>query len=252
MNSDKLFDFYVNESKEPFEGWNFSYINDRLVDSPFPWNYRSIIIPYVLESNCLLDIGTGGGEFLSKLPVPKLTFATESFVPNVSVAKKRLSPLEISVKQINSDSDLPFNDEFFDLIIDRHESYDIIELKRILKHHSYFITQQIGRNDGLEINEVLDAPLPEDDNPNWNLDFIIKELKDQDFVIIDAKECKVPSRVYDIGALIFYLKAIPWQIPSFSVEKYNLELKKLHKNILKQGYFEYTSERLLVVAFKNS
>lgn len=60
MNVDKLFDFYVNESKTPFEGLNFNYINGRLEDLPLPWNYRSIILSYVLESNCLLDIWTGG------------------------------------------------------------------------------------------------------------------------------------------------------------------------------------------------
>ena len=250
MNKDELFDFYVNESKAPFKGWNFSYLNGRLVDSPLPWNYRSIILPYVLDSTCLLDIGTGGGEFLSKLPFPKETFATESYVPNVSIAKNKLNPLGITVKHITSDSDLPFENEFFDMVIDRHESYSVSEIRRILKPDSYFITQQVGRNDGLEINEVLGGPLPEDDDPNWNLDFIIKGLKGEGFNIIDAKECKVPSRVYDIGALIYYLKAIPWQIAGFTIEKYIPELKKLHKRMLDKGYFEYTTERLLVVAKK--
>ena len=251
MNNDKLFDFYIDESKTPFEGWNFSYINGRLVDSPLPWNYRSIILPYVLESNCLLDIGTGGGEFLSRLPFPKRTFATESYIPNVGIAKNRLDPLGINVKQITSDSNLPFENDFFDLVIDRHESYDVSEVERILKPHSYFITQQVGRNDGLDINEVLGAPLPEDDDPNWSLNFMVAGLKEHGFEIIKARECKVPSRVYDIGAFIYYLKAISWQIPGFSVEKYNLELRKLHQTMLDKDYFEYTSERYLVVAKKN-
>ncbi len=38
-----------------------------------------------------------------------------------------------SVKQILSDGDLPFNDNIFDLIINRHDSYDVNEIKRILK-----------------------------------------------------------------------------------------------------------------------
>lgn len=57
------------------------------------------------------------GEFLSRLPFPKQTFATESYVPNVNIAKNRLEPLGITVKQITSDSDLPFDDEIFTLLL---------------------------------------------------------------------------------------------------------------------------------------
>lgn len=251
MNSDELFEFYVNESKTKFEGWNFSYISGRLIDSPLPWNYRAIIIPYVMKSTYLLDIGTGGGEFLSHLPYPKLTFATESYEPNVKVATERLKLLGIQVQQIYSDSELPFENNVFDLIIDRHESYDVSEVGRVLKPETYFITQQVGRNDGLEINKELQAGFPEDDDPNWSLDFIVKQLEKENFTIIDAKEAKVVSRVYDIGALIYYLKAIPWQVPKFSVENYLPELMKLHSRMQLEGYFDYTSERLFVIAKKN-
>ncbi|TWM62046.1 hypothetical protein CHCC14814_3869 [Bacillus paralicheniformis] len=54
-------------------------------------------------------MGTGGGEFLSKLgPLPSSAYATECYFPNVPVAKERLTPLEVQVVQIDNDEDSSF------------------------------------------------------------------------------------------------------------------------------------------------
>lgn len=56
------------------------------------------------------------------------------------------------------------------------------------------------------------------------------------------------QRFYDIGAVIYYLKAIPWQIPDFSVEKYKHPLQQMHEHIQCKGYIDFIQHRFLIEA----
>ncbi len=147
MKDNELFDFLISEAEHPFSGWDFSYINSRFVDAPLTWSYSSKILPFIRTSKSLLYVGTGGGEFLATLaPLPKHTCATEGYEPNVDIAKKKLDPLSVKVVYCKKDENLPFNNEEFELIINRHEFYNPNEVNRILKHDGIFITQQVGDN----------------------------------------------------------------------------------------------------------
>ncbi|MFW9923550.1 MAG: class I SAM-dependent methyltransferase [Candidatus Thorarchaeota archaeon] len=250
---EKNFQFFLNDSLHPFSGWDFTYIKDRIVTEPITWSYPSIILPYIRQVNSLLDMGTGGGEFLASLqPLPKKTFATEAYVPNIPIAKKTLEPLGVIVRQIFEDNKLPFANDFFELIINRHEAYDAKEVFRALKSEGLFITQQVGGTNDLDINRLLGAEVSDKtvDYLFWNLSYAVNELKDAGFKIIQEKEASPISRCFDIGAIIFYMKAAPWQMPDFSVEKYREQLFSLHKKIAKDGYIDITSERFLIIARK--
>ena len=52
------------EENNTFKGWDFSYLENRWVDEELPWNYRDILKKYLNPDYKLLDMGTGGGEFL--------------------------------------------------------------------------------------------------------------------------------------------------------------------------------------------
>lgn len=250
---EESFQFFLEDSLHPFSGWDFSYIKDRIVTAPITWSYPSIIIPYVRKTNSLLDMGTGGGEFLASLqPLPKVTYATEAYEPNIPIAKRTLEPLGVIISQIYSDNKLPFEDDFFELIINRHESYDAKEVLRVLKSGGLFITQQVGATNDLEINRLLGAEVSEKtiDYLYWDLSYAVNELKEAGFKIIREDEASSISRCFDIGAIVFYLKAAPWQMPDFSVEKYREELFSLHKKISQKGYIDITSERFLIIAKK--
>jgi len=251
FSAKELFDILVEDAQQPFSGWDFSYIKDRIVTEPFTWSYSAKIIPFVRTANSLLDMGTGGGEFLFSLqPLPKHTFATEAYEPNVPVAKKRLEPIGCKVVQISEISPLPFEDEQFDLIINRHEEYSSSEIFRILKSGGYFITQQVGSNNDYELNRYL-GDFSEEEHANWNLDYAVNELQDAGLTILEKKDDTPKTRCFDIGAIIYYLLAIPWQIPDFSVEKYREKLFELHLEILEKEYIELTSTRFLIVAKKS-
>ena len=255
IDHDELFNYYLKEFHVKFEGWDFSFIRNRIIESPLEWSYQSLITPHLINAKRVLDMGTGGGEFLSILPFPKETYATEGYEQNFKIARQNLEPLGINVVKILEDRKLDFEKTFFDLIINRHEDYLTSEIKRVLKKEGHFITQQVGLNNNTDINEMLGAPLPEtevnptpDDNDQWSLNFICKDLEEHGFSVQYKNELRYPTRVFDVVALIYYLKAIPWQVEDFSIEKYKDQLHEIHEKIMNNGYIDIMSERYLVLA----
>jgi SAM-dependent methyltransferase len=242
----------LKESEKSFSGWDFNYISEtgRMDNEPLSWSYTSIILSYLSTSNALLDMGTGGGEYLSLLsPLPSKTIATEGYKPNVPIAKQRLEPLGIDVFEVTDDENLPFADESFDLIINRHESYSPNEVYRILKTNGVFITQQVGGKDLMDLNFALGAS-EDTEFAHWNLSYAKKQLEDAHFTVRKSHEEFPYSRFYDIGALVYYLKAIPWQIEDFSVKRYESLLLKLHEKIKRNGYIQFDSHRFFLSCIK--
>ena len=251
LSSTELFDCLVNEANEKFEGWDFSYIEStgRMKEFPLSWSYRNKVTARMRKASSLLDMGTGGGEFLSTLsPLPEYTCATEGYEPNISIAEKRLKPLGVKVYRVCDDECLPFPDRTFNLVINRHESYSEKEVARILKDHGTFITQQVGGLNDREINEILGAP--QSQYYDWNLEIAVRRLKEAGLKITEQKEDIVKTRFYDIGAIVFYLKAIPWQVPGFTVEKYFEKLKYIYNQIQENGYIDFTCHRFFAIANK--
>ncbi|NLG89248.1 MAG: class I SAM-dependent methyltransferase [Clostridiaceae bacterium] len=247
----ELFDYLINEANEKFEGWDFSYLEStrRMQEFTLSWNYRNKVKIRMSEASSLLDMGTGGGEFISSLsPLPEYTCVTEGYEPNIIIARNRLEPLGVKVFKIDDDESLPFDAETFDLVINRHESYSPEEVKRVLKRQGTFITQQVGGLNNKEINELLGAPKYE--YYNWNLEIAVGKLKEAGLKITEQKEDIVKTRFYDIGAIVFYLKAVPWQVPDFTAEKYFNRLKEIDNLIQKEGYIDFTCHRFLIIAGK--
>ncbi|HEX2907258.1 MAG TPA: class I SAM-dependent methyltransferase [Phototrophicaceae bacterium] len=253
MTDDTLFQFLLDEASYPFVGWDFSYIEDtgRVAHAPLTWSYISIILPKMRQAEALLDMGTGGGELLSRLrPFPKLTCATEGYAPNIPVAQERLTPLGVQVYPVTDDKHLPLPDTTFDLVINRHESYDPAEVRRVLKPGGEFVTQQVGGTNDRDLNRLLGAKLNSDFD-HWTLAYARKEVEAAGFEIIAAHEDFPIMRIFDVGAVVYYLKAIPWQIEDFSVESYFDQLLALHQTIQQQGYVDLHDHRFLIVARKN-
>jgi SAM-dependent methyltransferase len=253
VENEKLFELFLAEADPPFSGWDFSFITGtrRMVEAPLSWSYTSKIVPKLLHANSLLDMGTGGGEFLSRLrPLPSHTFATEGYPPNIPIARSRLEPLGIQVLEVTDDESLPFADNSFDLIINRHESYSAAEVHRILKPGGLFLTQQVGgRND-----HMLSVLLQAESNArwaDWHLETAVEALRQKDFDILEQKEEFPITRYYDVGAILYYLKAVPWQIQDFSVEKYREQLFNIHHRIQRDGFLDVPAHRFFLAARVN-
>ena len=82
----------------PIRGWDLSWLEGRAEEAPPPWEYTAIVREAAASSRRMLDIDTGGGEFLARLaPFPGSVVATEGYPPNVGVAGTRLMPLGVHV-----------------------------------------------------------------------------------------------------------------------------------------------------------
>ncbi|WP_273130912.1 class I SAM-dependent methyltransferase [Metabacillus sp. HB246100] len=245
----KTFEDFLNETNQ-FLGWDFSFITetDRMTSEPLSWSYGSMAYSLLPCVKVMLDMGTGGGEFLSKLrPLPIQTYATEGYEPNVSLAINRLEPLGVKVLPIESDEELPFENQFFDLILNKHESYSPKGIRRVMKRDGIFLTQQVGGQDCIEINNALGAPI-NSEYEKWNLQTALAELKESGFKILSSKEEYPYQRFYDLGSLIYYLNAIPWQVEKFNVDDFRENLLKLYNLIEKEGYFDVRQHRFYIKA----
>ena len=248
----KLIENWLEEEKNAhIQGWDFSHIYGRYEEeNDLPWNYKNIIKQYLKAEYKLLDIDTGGGEFLLTLKHPfKNTSVTENYLPNVEFCKKNLVPLGINLYEIDGDSLLPFKDNEFDIVINKHGSFNISELFRILKTGGIFITQQVGAENDKELIELL-LPQTELSFPDSYLKNISKKFKETGFKILQEQEVFRPIKFYDIGALVWYAHIIEWEFPNFSVNNCLENLFKAQKILEKQGVVEGSIHRFLLVAQK--
>ena len=233
-----------------FSGWDFSWLEGRLIEHPPPWDYRQIVLEHLTDATSLLDMGTGGGEFLASLPgLPIDTQATEAYPPNIKIAKERMESLGIRVHALNDGEKLPLPDESFVLVINRHESFDPMELSRILKPGGLFITQQVGGRDNITLNHIL-APGINLEYADWDLVEAVKGLTAAQLNIKIQQEAFPENRFLDIGAVVYYLKVIEWQIPGFDVQQALDRLKQLHQHILESSHFLTQTHRFLIIAEK--
>lgn len=255
FTSDELFEFLISEAEAHFSGWDFSYIDDREDQAPLRWSYVSEVLQRVRKSQVLLDMETGGGELLSRFaPFPPQTYSTEAYAPNVPIAKNRLEPLGVQVIQVDEDESpaqrLPFGYDFFDLVLNRHGYYWPPEVYRVTQPGGIFLTQQVGDRNDVGIRQLLGAP---DAAPNieWaDLAEAASNLEQSGFRIIKQLEDLYPQRFYDVGAIVYQLKAIPWQIPDFSVERYFDRLKEIHAQIQRDGFVDVEEHRFFIIAEK--
>lgn len=250
MNKKELMKYWKHEEEQAFAGWDFSYIRDRYSEEPLPWDYRTIV-KALMGNTVMLDMGTGGGEFLISLePVPGKTYATESYPPNIELCKRTLPQHGIEISAVDDDRNLPFEDNFFDLVINRHESFCGKEVYRILKPGGRFITQQVGGRNNKELSQLLLGKYPYVVEDDFNLENTVKELESISLKVTAKQEFFPYLRFYDIGALVYFAKIIEWEFPGFSTEMCFDKLCELQQKLEQDGYIESMEHRFFIEAIK--
>ena len=255
------FDELVTEAMDaPFSGWDFSWLDGRSRSEPLPWDYSVRVAALACTARTMLDMGTGGGEVLSRLPArANRTVATEAWPPNVPVAGRHLLPLGIPVIQDegardNMDQDgaddggrLPFHDGSLDLICNRHESFVAVEVSRVLAPGGTFVTQQVDYHDNDDLAQMLGIEMPEE--PDSWIGLAERQVTEAGLMIEEA--ARADERIYfdDIAAVIYYLRAVSWSIPGYSLDKHRDRLRALHEDasawpVMARGH------RFLLVASK--
>jgi SAM-dependent methyltransferase len=238
--------------RQPFAGWDFSWIAERRRIEPLPWDFEAVCAERAARSPDLLDLGTGGGERLSRLlNRPIRTVATEAWAPNVPVAVRRLRPLGIPVVHVEGGRDnaaqgegesgeasaieprsrLPFRDACFHLVTNRHEAFVASEVARVLAPGGSFLTQQVSNVWADDYFRLLDLPLPPRPPSIWNLGLAVRQVEAAGLEVVAQGEADERWTFLDIGALAWYLKVTPWAIPDFSIKRFRPRLESLHARI---------------------
>ena len=252
MNLDKLIEYLKSEeNKAKIHGWDFSYVEGRYEeDTNFPWDYKKKILENLKPSMKILDIDTGGGEFLLSLNHPyENTSAMEGFLPNVKICEENLLPLGIDFREGNCEK-IPFEDEKFDMVINRHGDFNENEIYRVLKKGGLFLTQQVGADNDRELVELLLPQLKKIKFPNQRLEIVSGKFKKAGFEILEEYESLNSMKFYEIGALVWFAKIIEWEFIDFSVDKCLNELLKAKEQIEKEGFVKGTTHRFFLIARK--
>lgn len=251
MNKKELKAIWKEEEKvAQIHGWDFSHIHGRYEETTLPWDYKEVIQQYLRNDKKLLDYDTGGGEFLLSLNHPfSNTAATEGYQPNVELCKELLLPLGIDFRACNNPADILFENESFDIIINRHGAFQASEIYRLLKRDGIFITEQIGEDNDRDLVEMV---LPNTDKPfpHLNLKEQKKVFEEAGFQLMQEAEVYCPIKFYDIGAFVWFAHIIEWEFPGFSVDRCLEQLVKMQEKIENGESIQGTIHRYLLVAKK--
>lgn len=243
-----LYNQWKKDYEAPFSGWDFSYLKDRRIDEQPPWNYIELAKELSRKSKAVLDMGTGGGEkFASLAPFPEHAVATEGYKPNVAVARQKLEPLGVKVVEVDESYNLPFENEEFDLVLNRHSAFTSSEVFRILKRGGYFLTQQVGGGNSSDLTKRFDVDSLYRD---WDAETAKTDLEKVGFKILRTENWEGKSKFSDVGALVYYLKVIPWAVPGFSLDSHLEYLEKLQEEVDKGKELVFTKTRFLILAQK--
>ena len=232
-------------------GWDFSHIENRYQGAEdLPWDYRQEILNILRPDRKLLDLDTGGGEFLLSLNHPcENTAATENYPPNVELCRETLLPMGIDFRPADAGKQLPFDDESFHMVIDRHGDLCAPEIFRVLKPGGYFITQQVGAENDRELVQLLCADVPQP-FPEQHLSIAEKNFRAAGFEILDGQEAFRPITFYDVGALVWFARIIQWEFPDFSVDTHLDGLLKAQELLKKDGCITGSTHRFFLIARK--
>ena len=239
------------ENQAHIRGWDFSHIRGRYEEErDLPWDYPALVREYLRDDAMVLDYDTGGGEFLLSLGHPyEKTAATEGYPPNVALCRDTLLPLGVDFRPCADPAAIPFPDESFDLIINRHGSFCPRELYRLLKPGGVFLTEQVGGDNDRDLVERV-LPGTEKPYPDLYLARQRREFEAAGFQVLRGEEAFRPILFYDVGAFVWFARIIEWEFPGFSVDRCFERLCALQEEAERDGQIQGTIHRWLIAARK--
>jgi SAM-dependent methyltransferase len=232
------------ERARNFSGWDLSLAEPTLLEPGPPWDYERLARDLVNGARSVLDIGTGGGEVLSRIieRSPARFVATEQWHVNAPVAASHLSPLGVEVVHAES-LRLPFRAGTFDLVLNRHEEMDCKQVASLLQPAGTVLTQQVGGDNWIEMRHYF---------PRWVL---FEDIFQSYVAAFEAAGLEVEARQHrykvaypSLGHVTYLLALMPWQLPDFDLERDLDALLALEAGLATPRGIVVTESRDLIVA----
>jgi SAM-dependent methyltransferase len=144
---------------------------------------------------------------------------------------------------------LPFVGESFELVISRH-SLDPWwqEIARVLHSGGLYFAQHVGPHGLRSLSEFLMGPLPATSKRHPNSER--RAAEEAGLTVRTLMVVRPRTAFFDVGAVVYFLRLLPWIAPGFTVDRYRTALHRLHDAIERYGPFETTASRMLIDVIK--
>jgi hypothetical protein len=142
---------------------------------------------------------------------------------------------------------IPFTDAAFDLVLNRHSAFCAAEVARVLAPGSSFLTQQVH---GLSAHDLIAAFDAQPQWPDASPERYVPRLQAAGLEVVNVQEWQGEFGFTAVGALVFYLKAVPWTVPGFSVATHLDHLLKLQARLDAGERLAFENRKYLIEARK--
>ena len=248
------FDDLVDEAATvDVSGWDFGWLGGRATEQRPPWGYSRLLAERLARAASALDLDTGGGEIVAQAPtLPARMTVTESWQPNLALARSRLGPRGVDVVATEPGAPLPFPEASFELVTSRHPVDPAWpEIARVLVPGGTYFAQHVGSASAVELIEYFLGPYPAaDDGRDPYVESRAAAAAGLTVVRLQTARCRM--EFHDIGAVVYILRKCVWWVPDFSVERYAETLRRLDALIRAEGAFVAHSTRHLIEAVRQS
>jgi SAM-dependent methyltransferase len=210
-------------------GWDLSSLGMRELGEPCAWDYEQLARDELSRSLSAVDLGTGGGEVLLRVAEAAggALFATEQWGPNARLAHSRLKEHGIPLVWCEAEGRrMPFRSAAFDLVLDRHEALDPIEVDRVLAPGGVVLTQQVTSRSMQELRRYIPRATV---FPNHDEEYAASFRAMGYEVEVQRREIRVAFPA--LASLVRFLVVAPWTVPDFSVERDLDALRHLEREL---------------------
>jgi SAM-dependent methyltransferase len=176
---------------------------------------------------------------------PQPVGATESWPPNLTIARRNLEPFGARVFEVDPTADLPSASASLDLVVARHPvTIRWKEIARVLAPGGTYFAQHIGPGSNAALTNALMGPQPLSDARSAAR--AVAEASAAGLQLVDVRGASLRVAFYDIGAVVYFLRKVPWTVPSFTLARYEKQLREIHERIESEGQFVSNATRFLV------
>jgi len=147
------------------------------------------------------------------------------------------------------DDGLPFRGESFDLVVSRHPIVAVwAEIARVLRPDGTYLSQQVGAGSNRELTDFMMGAQPVDSARSARM--AVAGAQEAGLAVADLREQALRVEFHDVGAVVHFLRKVPWTVPGFTVDGYADQLARMHRRIRSSGPFVSHAQRFLIEARK--